>query len=149
MSYRLLCPVVVPPEATPVGESEIVLIGSNVTLTSFLPTIYGNPIPSVSWIGPDGLPRNTSGRFDTKIPGEITIANTRLGDNGTYTCTVSNRLSPNKSQNSELIFAGKYNWLCWIVFKIEPPYLFVMEKVISVINFENNYNNELVNEVYM
>ena len=109
---QAFCPFVVPPEATPVGESEIVLIGRNVTLMSFLPTIYGNPIPSVSWIGPDGLPRNTSGRFDTNIPGEITIANTRPGDNGTYTCTVSNGLSPNQSQTAELIFAGKYNCFC-------------------------------------
>ena len=98
--------IVVSPEATSVGGSEIVLTGSLVTLTAFQSLFGGNPLPSVSWTGPDGLPRSTSGRFDISVPGQITLMNITQDDNGTYTCIVSNGISPNLSQTVLLIVAG-------------------------------------------
>ena len=67
----LLVNIVVPPEATAVGGSVIVLSGSSITITAFQSSIRGNPVPSVSWTGPDGLHRSTSGRFDTLVSGQI------------------------------------------------------------------------------
>ena len=84
----------------------IVLSGSSIAITAFQSSIRGNPVPSVSWTGPDGLHRSTGGRFDISVPGQITIMNITQGDNGTYTCIVSNGMSPNLSHTVEMIVAG-------------------------------------------
>ena len=63
-------------------------------------------MPNVSWTGPDGEPRNNIGRFDTSVPGKLVITDTREGDNGSYTCTLRNGISPDQSQDVELLFAG-------------------------------------------
>ena len=96
-----------PPEAIPVGGSAIFLTGSNVTLIAFLSIIDGNPAPSVSWTGPDGQIITNGGRFNTSILGQITVIEAKNGDNGSYTCTISNGIAPNLSQAVELVFASK------------------------------------------
>ena len=60
------------PEAINVGNREIVLTDCTITLIAFI-TITGNPQPNVSWTGPDGLSRATTGRFNVSIDGQITI----------------------------------------------------------------------------
>ena len=60
------------PEAINVGNREIVLTDCTITLIAFI-TITGNPQPNVSWTGPVGLSRATTGRFNVSIDGQITI----------------------------------------------------------------------------
>ena len=68
--YSLLthnCVCIVPPEATPVSSTDqIVLTNSTMTLSAFI-QIIGNPVPVISWTGPDGQPRNNNGRFNTIV----------------------------------------------------------------------------------
>ena len=97
---------IVSPEASPVGGSEIVLTGDFITLTAFLPNFVGNPVPTISWTGPDGEARANGGRFNTSVLGQITIINITDSDNGTYTCTVSNVIPPDLLETVELVFAG-------------------------------------------
>ena len=47
------------PVATRIRGSQLVLSGSTVTLTAFIDK-EGNPIPNVTWTGPDTLPINTT-----------------------------------------------------------------------------------------
>ena len=99
----------VSPEAIPVGGSAIVLAGSRITLTAFDTSISGNTTPVVSWTGPDGLPRNTSGRFNTSVLGQMTIMNIIQDDNGTYTCVISNGIGQVLSETVDIIVAGLWN----------------------------------------
>ena len=62
------------PEAISVGNREIVLTNSTITLVALI-TIICNPQPSVLWTGLDGLSRATTGRFNVFINGQITIQN--------------------------------------------------------------------------
>ena len=87
------------PEAISVGNREIVLTDSTITLIAFF-TITGNPQPSVSWTGPDGLSRATTGRFNVSIDGQIS-------DEGNYTCTVSNGVGQDSVQEVELVIASE------------------------------------------
>ena len=87
--------------------TSIIPSSSSVVLTAFMSTISGNPVPTVSWTGPDGLVRDTGGRFNTTVPGQLTITSIVNSDNGTYTCTISNGIGQDLIQTQELIVAGK------------------------------------------
>ena len=93
------------PEAAPVGGTLIKLQESNFTLTAFT-DITGSPQPTASWTGPNG-PILTDDRLDVSVPGQLTIQNFMVSDNGTYTCNVSNGIGNNLVQTVTLIVAGK------------------------------------------
>ena len=94
------------PTATRIGGSQLVLSGSAVTLIAFT-DIEGNPVPNVTWTGPDNMPITTNDdHFNTLIDGHITITNVTNADNGTYTCTVNNDVGPGLNQIVQLIIAG-------------------------------------------
>ena len=94
----------VPPKAITIGGDQFVLPDSTVTLIAFT-NITGNPLPTVSWTGPDGQPRLMNDKF-TLTDGQITITNVNSSDNGTYTCTVSNGVGPDLVQSIQLSIAG-------------------------------------------
>ena len=94
------------PEAISIGNREIVLTNSTITLVAFI-TITGNPQPNVSWTGPDGLSRATTERFNAFIDGQITVQNIISSDEGNYTCTVSNGVGQDSVQDVELVIASE------------------------------------------
>ena len=96
--------ITVPPNAISVGGDQFVLPDNTVTLIAFT-NIAGNPLPTVSWTGPDGQPRVMNDRF-TLTDGQITITNVNGSDNGTYTCTVSNGVGSDLVQSIQLSIAG-------------------------------------------
>ncbi len=104
-----ICVCIVPPEATPVSSTDqIVLTNSTMTLSAFI-QIISNPVPVISWTGPDGQPRNNNGRFNTSIPGQLIISNIVTDDNGTYTCTIiSNGIGQDLTQSIDMIIASEY-----------------------------------------
>ena len=87
-----------------IGGNQFVISGSTVTLIAFT-NISGNPLPTVSWTGPDGQPRVMNDKF-TLTDGQITITNVNGSDNGTYTCTVSNGVGSDLVQSIQLSIAG-------------------------------------------
>ena len=94
------------PFATSIGGSQLVLSGSTVTLIAFT-DIEGNPVPNVTWTGPDSLPVSTvDDRYNTSVDGQITITNVNNTDNGTYKCTISNGIGIGYSQTVQLMVAG-------------------------------------------
>ena len=96
------------PVATRFGRSQLVLSGSTVTLIAFT-DIEGNPVPNVTWIGPDTLPISTvDDHYNISVDGQITIINVTSKDNGTYECTVSNGIGLGFSQRVQLMIAGMH-----------------------------------------
>ena len=96
------------PVATRIGGSQLVLSGSTVTLIAFT-DIEGNPLPNVTWTGPDTLPINTTNdHYNISINGQITINNVTNEDNGTYICTLSNGIGIGFSQTVQLMIVGMY-----------------------------------------
>ena len=93
------------PTATRDGRSQLVLSGNTVTLIAFT-DIEGNPVPNVTWTGPDNTLITPGDHFNTSIDGQITITNVTNEDNGTYTCIVSNGIGPGLYQTIQLIIAG-------------------------------------------
>ena len=103
-----VCPSTDAPVATRFGRSQLVLSGSTVTLTAFT-DIEGNPVPNVTWIGPDTLPISTvDDHYNISVDGQITIINVTSIDNGTYKCTVSNGIGLGFSQTVQLMIAGMH-----------------------------------------
>ena len=96
------------PFATSIEGSQLVLSGSTVTLIAFT-DIEGNPLPNVTWTGPDTLPISTTDdRYNTSIDGQITITNVNDTDNGTYICSLSNGIGLGFSQTVQLMIVGMY-----------------------------------------
>ena len=93
------------PTATKDGRSQLALSSSTVTLLAFT-DIEGNPVPNVTWTGPNNTVITPGGRFNTSVDGEITITNVTNEDNGTYTCVVSNGIGSGLYQTVQLIIAG-------------------------------------------
>ena len=91
--------------ATRDGRSQLVLSGNTMTLIAFT-DIEGNPVPDVSWTGPDNTVITPGGHFNTSVDGEITITNVTNEDNGTYTCIVNNGVRSGLYQTVQLIIAG-------------------------------------------
>ena len=89
------------------GRSQLVLSGNTVTLRAFT-NIEGNPVPNVTWTGPDNTLITPSGHFNTSVDGQITIINVTDEDNGTYTCIVSNGIGSGLYQTVQLFIAGIY-----------------------------------------
>ena len=75
------------------------------TLIAFT-DIEGNPVPNVTWTGPDNTLITPGDHFNTSIDGQITITNVTNEDNGTYTCIVSNGIGSCLYQTVHLIIAG-------------------------------------------
>ena len=91
--------------ATRDGRSQLVLSGNTMTLIAFT-DIEGNPVPNVTWTGPDNKVITPGDHFNTSVEGEITITNVTNEDNGTYTCIVSNGIGSGLYQTVQLIIAG-------------------------------------------
>ena len=78
------------------------------TLIAFT-DIEGNPVPNVTWIGPDTLPISTvDDHYNISVDGQITITNVTSKDNGTYKCTISNGIGLGFSQTVQLMIAGMH-----------------------------------------
>ena len=87
------------------GRSQLVLSGNTVTLIAFT-DIESNPVPNVTWTGPDNTLITPGDHFNTSVDGQITITNVTNEDNGTYTCIVSNGIGSGLYQTVQLIIAG-------------------------------------------
>ena len=75
------------------------------TLIAFT-NIEGNPVPNVTWTGPDNTLITPGDHFNTSVDGQITITNVTNEDNGIYTCIISNGMGPDLYQTVQLIIAG-------------------------------------------
>ena len=69
--------------------------------------ITGNPLPNVTWIGPDGLMRNNIGRFMIlQMTGQLNIDSIELSDIGLYNCTLANGIGLPLTHSVNLIQAS-------------------------------------------
>ena len=81
------------------------------TLIAFT-DIEGNPVPNVTWSGPDTLPINiVDDHYNTSVDGQITITNVTSKDNGTYICTIINGIGLGFSQTVQLVIVGMHKIL--------------------------------------
>lgn len=103
-----------PPVAIPAAQINVFTQANNhVTLVAFnSSSIDGWPTPDVLWIHPDGQHINASTEcYNIDIPGELTIIEVELSDNGTYSCILYNEIMNGNDesliQTINLIISGK------------------------------------------
>ena len=98
---------VVGPNATDVSVSPLYFIaGSNVSLIAFI-DIKGNPEPSSNWTLNSSAITVSDIRFNTLVPGQLSITNISSADVGTYMCTLGNgNAASDVSATIELSEAG-------------------------------------------
>ena len=64
--------------------------GTSITLVAFI-NIEGNPEPTSTWTLNWNAISSTDIRFNTMVPGQLSITNISSPDAGTYNCTLSSR----------------------------------------------------------
>ena len=103
-SFILLFSLIDAPEGVPQTGPFYVITGDDITITAYT-NIDGNPNPTSIWTK-DNSPVTDGGRFNTSVPGQLTIIIVISGDTGNYTNTLTNEvLSINNA--IELIVSGK------------------------------------------
>ena len=80
--------------------------GTSITLMAFT-NIEGNPEPNYTWTLNSTAINSTDIKFNTSVPGQLSITNISSADVGTYTCTLSNGDATfDRSATIELRLAG-------------------------------------------
>ena len=79
--------------------------GDNITITAYS-SIDGNPNPTSIWTK-DNSPVTDGGRFNTSVPGQLTITTAMSSDAGNYTNTLTNGVLISINNSIELIVSGK------------------------------------------
>ena len=82
-----------------------VVTGDDITITAYT-NIDGNPNPTSMWTK-DNSPVTDGGRFDTSVPGQLTITTVISSDAGNYTITLTNGVLISINNTIELIEYGK------------------------------------------
>ena len=77
------------------------LAGDDITITSFL-SINGNPFPSSVWSSTNGGITD-GGRFNTSVPGQLTITSLNMNDTGNYTNDLMNTVDGTPTSISNTI----------------------------------------------
>ena len=86
--------------------------GDDITITAYS-NIDSNPNPTSIWTK-DNSPVTDGGRFDTSVPGQLTITTVISSDTGNYTNTLTNGVLISINNTIELIEYGKFQ-LCYII----------------------------------
>ena len=84
--------------------------GDDITIIAYT-SIDGNPNPTSIWTK-DNSPVTDGGRFDTSVPGQLTITTVISSDTGNYTNTLTNGVLISINNTIELI---KYGMLLRII----------------------------------
>ena len=79
--------------------------GDDITITAYT-DIGGNPNPISIWTK-DNSPVTDGGRFNTSVPGQLTITTVMSSDAGNYTNTLTNGVLISINNTIELIVSGK------------------------------------------
>ena len=101
------------PEGVPQTGPFYVVTGDDITITAYT-NIDGNPNPTSIWTK-DNSPVTDGGRFDTSVPGQLTITTVILSDTGNYTNTLTNEVLSIEN-TVELIVSGKLYYFCFHCF---------------------------------
>ena len=83
------------------------------TITAYT-NIDGNPNPTSIWTK-NNSPVTDGGRFDTSVPGQLTIITVISSDTGNYTNTLTNGVLISINNTIELIGYGEFQLLCCII----------------------------------
>ena len=101
------------PEGVPQTGPFYVVTGDDITITAYT-NIDGNPNPTSIWTKNNSSVTD-SGRFDTSVPGQLTITTVILSDTGNYTNTLTNEVLISINNTIELIEYGELQLLCYII----------------------------------
>ena len=93
------------PEGVPQTGPFYVVTGDDITITAYN-NIDGNPNPISIWTK-DNSPVTDGGRFNTIVPGQLTITTVISSDAGNYTNTLTNGVLISINNTIELIVSGK------------------------------------------
>ena len=80
--------------------------GDDITITAYS-NIDGNPNPTSIWTK-NNSEVTDGGRFDTSVPGQLTITTVISSDTGNYTNTLTNGVLISINNTIELIEYGKF-----------------------------------------
>ena len=87
--------------------------GDDITITGYT-NVDGNPNPTSMWTK-DNSPVTDGGRFNTSVPGQLTITTVISSDTGNYTNTLTNGVLISINNTIELIEYGEFQLLCYII----------------------------------
>ena len=87
--------------------------GDDITITAYS-NIDGNPNPISIWTK-DNSPVTDGGRFNTSVPGQLTITTVISSDAGNYTNTLTNGVLIYINNTVQIIEYGKLLLLCYII----------------------------------
>ena len=104
-SFILSLSLTDPPEGVSQTGPFYLIIGYDITITAYT-NIDGNPNPTSIWTK-DNSPVTDDGRFNTSIPGQLTITTVISSDTGNYTNTLTNGVFISINNSIELIVSGK------------------------------------------
>ena len=93
------------PEGVPQTGPFYVVTGDDITITAYT-NIDGNPNPTSIWTK-DNSPVTDGGRFNTSVPGQLTITTVISSDAGNYTNTLTNGVLISINNTIELIEYGE------------------------------------------
>ena len=93
------------PEGVPQTGPFYVVTGDDITITAYT-NIDSNPNPASIWTK-DNSPVTDGGRFNTSVPGQLTITTVISSDTGNYTNTLTNGVLISINNSIELIVLGK------------------------------------------
>ena len=125
--------------------------GDDITITAYT-NIDGNPNPTPIWTK-DSSPVTDGGRFNTSVPGQLTITTVISSDAGNYTNTLTNGVLISINNTIELIVSGKpesvvLSWLNPInlgspVFSLFNVFIYTTTEGISNITRQVTPNNTI------